>query len=318
MRHFKVIYYLVLIILGFGISGCWEKKPKKPRLGIDEPVVQDGIHLSIIEARIQSSYSTYYIMHYPTENDIFYEITASIEGFDDPKSALEWGKENIRLVLDNQDYALAYARWIIFGEDIQYKADEEFNYLYSFIYNVPRDSDYSMYGLLIPPNHLIETSLILQSNDFQFSEDPDNGQADLIANFATLGGGTKNVSSAYHTTIAGGNRNTASSAYSFIGGGRENTASNFYASISGGYGNLASGRDSSIGGGSRNIASNHHVAIGGGIRNEATASDATIAGGAYNFADQPYAVVSGGYQNVSSGTASVVGGGAGNSDTAVP
>jgi hypothetical protein len=312
MRSFKYFLILVLIILGLGISGCWEKHPEKPWLGIDESVVLDGVRLTIIEARIQTSYSTYYIMHYPAENYLFYGIKASIEGFDDPKSALEWGKENIRLVLENQEYSLAYARWSIFGEDIQYKADEDYNYHYFFIFNIPRDSDYSMYSLQIHPDHLIETSLILQSNLFQVSGGSDDVQDDMIDKYATVGGGTKNISSAYYTTISGGNRNTASSAYSFIGGGRENTASNFYASVSGGYGNTASGRDSSIGGGSRNTASNHHVAIGGGIQNRATASDSTIAGGAYNLADQPYAVVSGGYQNVSRGTASVVGGGAGN------
>lgn len=61
-------------------------------------------------------------MHYPAETDTFYAITASIDGFEDPGSALTWGEENLKLINGNNENHLAYAQWIVVGEDIQYKS----------------------------------------------------------------------------------------------------------------------------------------------------------------------------------------------------
>jgi len=323
MPYQKLITYVLVMGLVMCLSGCLGLKPETPRPGIDEPLESNGFRITILEAEIRLSFSTYYIMNYPADNQVFYAVTASLEGFENPKTALEWGKNNLKLVSGNQEQNLAYAQWVTVGEDIQYKAGEVFTYQYLFYFNIPRDLDYASYRLKLSTGQWVETSEILQSVPLSSTDQPDDQPSEMISpvegilqaatgQFATVGGGSKNSSSAYHTTVAGGYLNVASAAYGSVGGGRENQASNLYTTIAGGYGNTASGRDTSIGGGSRNTASNYHATIGGGIRNQANASDSTIGGGAYNLADQPYAVVGGGNQNIASGTAAVVGGGAGN------
>jgi len=130
--------------------------------------------------------------------------------------------------------------------------------------------------------------------------------------YSTIGGGSKNISSASHTTVSGGQSNTASASHATVGGGHQNNAVYFFATVSGGYANTAQGRDSFVGGGSRNTAVGDRSTIGGGIQNIAEASDSTVSGGAFNLATDNYAVVGGGTRNQASGYVSTICGGAGN------
>ena len=122
MAHPRILTHLSIILVGIFISGCKLISPDIPQPGITEPVIFDGISIRVNKAEIRNSYSTYYIMHYPVETDTFYAITASIDGFEDPRSTLTWGEENLKLINGNNVNHLAYAQWIVVGEDIQYKS----------------------------------------------------------------------------------------------------------------------------------------------------------------------------------------------------
>jgi hypothetical protein len=311
LSHLSIIFAFLFAVL----VGCQAFGPRIPEPGIDEPILIGAYSIQIISAEIRNSYSTYYIMHYPAGDETFYEVTTELDGFDDPKSALAWGEENLKLTAGADENELAYAHWSLLGDDIKYEADEPFVYQFHFFFIVPRETDYTQYRLKLTDNYAVNPSQILNIPPHQSPLPEERALSDgleVSPLFATLGGGSKNLSEAYHSTVAGGHLNTALSAYAAIGGGRENQADNLYATVSGGYANSASGRDASIGGGSRNYAGNYHTTIGGGIRNLATASDSTISGGAYNTASQTFAVVGGGTRNSASGSAAVVAGGAGN------
>lgn len=317
MTHSKILTHLIIFFIFFIFTGCGIITPDTPHPGITEPVIYEGVSLRIESAEIRNSYSTYYIMHYPSENELFYTITASIDGFEDAISTLNWGEENLILTDGHLEIQPDHAQRILLGEDIQYQYGETFDYQYVFFFLVPKGSDYAQYRMKLPGDLWIETSEILDANIIDFTIEPDNltdsDQRDTSGQFSTNSGGSENRATAYHSTISGGYLNSALTAYASVGGGRENLASNLYTSVGGGYANSASGRFATIGGGSRNTASYFHTTVGGGIQNNATASDSTISGGAYNLADQPHATVGGGTQNIASGTGAVVAGGSGNS-----
>lgn len=317
------IFTLRYFILSVLVVGCGIIKSEVPKPGIDNPLKLGEISIQVVDARIRPNYSTNYIMHYPPEAFTFYTITTSIEGFDDPKSTLEWGKANLRLIGGEGENPLAYAHWIITGDDVEYKVDYEFEYQYVFFYIVPEEVDYTAYHLQTAGDQVITTSAILITYQPLLVSQPEpetsdgeileiTGDKGTLGENAALGGGLLNISGAYHTTVGGGYQNYATVAYATISGGRENQATQLYTTICGGYANQASGRDAVVAGGSRNSASNYHATVGGGIRNQASATDATIAGGGYNKASDTYATVSGGTQNTASGSGAVVGGGAGN------
>jgi len=322
MKPLRFIYPAILLF-GYFLGSCNLLEVDTPVRGIDEPVTIGEIQLAVVNASIQRSYSVHYLMKYPAEGQIFLGITASIQGFSNPRAAVDWASGNLKLASDRAEAKLAYATWIITGNDIQYKSGEDFDYLYRFIYLVPENSDFAEYRWELPGGVQVPLDKILDDQTPNSIADSLAGKStasaasseDSIENielFASIGGGSGNISSAYHTTVGGGNLNTATVAYGTIGGGRENSAKNLYTTVGGGYGNMAAGRDATISGGSRNTASNTHATIGGGMRNSASASDSTIAGGSYNLSSQPYASVGGGTQNEASGSGSVVSGGAGN------
>ena len=311
------LLFIFFSLLGF--SGCDLVKPTSSVPGIDEPLKMDNIKFSVVEARVKNNYATYYIMHYPEERYTFYVITVIIEGLGEGQASLVWGRENLNLYGPDGTQELIYTTWNIIGEDIIYRSVQDFDYRYIFIFQVPQDSDYSAYQLQLKDGQNIEVSVILEVPGIDIAEEDEVSEDGEVLSphepsgqFAVIGGGSDNFSSAFYTTVGGGYLNTASVAYGSIGGGRENQAINLYTTVSGGYANLASGRDTTIAGGSRNTASHAHATIGGGIRNQASASDTTISGGSYNQASDLYAVVGGGTQNTASGTGSVVSGGSGN------
>ncbi len=322
IRHARLLAILLAMALCTSCSGR-SSTPSTPAPGIDQPLRIGEISITVNEAQTRHNYQTHYIMTHADPPYLFYEVIVTLEGIEEPERALEWGQGNLHLVYQGQAQELELARWILVGDQIEYRADEDFNYRYVYIYKVLEDTDHSEYRLQLPEGQTIETGAILKRAgtiaDKPASErgpQPgavEQGQDNLAgAPNATVGGGSRNQATATHTTVCGGELNIASAAYASIGGGRENLVEYFYATIGGGYANIASGRDSTIGGGSRNIASRHYATVGGGIQNKAENSNTTIAGGAYNQASEIYATVCGGTRNLADGYGAIVGGGSGN------
>jgi len=320
IRKSKLIIFCIFLIAT--IFGC-QDSPSDSILGIDQPLIIDEIKITILEARIRLSYSSFYIMVYPPESHQFYSVIATINGLDEPRDALEWGKENLELALDTNKFELAHSKWILIGENIKYKYDEDFQYHYEFIFNIPLGTDPESCALHLKNGEKILLKSIVhvprelenvsvQGNPNHSITTIDVSNNTVSGRFAVVNGGSHNYSNALYTTIGGGYLNRATAAYGTTGGGRENHATGLYTTIGGGYGNISSGRDSTIGGGSRNSAENYHTTIAGGIRNTATASDSTICGGAYNTVSEIYAFIGGGTRNVADGLGSIIGGGAGN------
>jgi hypothetical protein len=305
-----ILPFICSLAIGM-LTGCDQAESNLPIAGLDTPLEVDEVQVQIIDAQLLTSYSVHYIMHYPDDGQTFTALTAQIEGAETPQAALDWGTQNIYLTRAARNLELTYAHWELVGDEIEYRSGEDFQYQYIFIFSAPEHSDYTksavrISGGLVIPLERYWTSLAPVTPNTRSAMTP---STEL---YTALGGGSQNVSSAYHTTISGGHLNQASMAYAAVSGGRENLATNAYSTVGGGYANAASGRDATVGGGSRNLASNYHATIAGGIRNQATASDTTISGGGYNQATDIYATVGGGTQNEARGSGSVVSGGAGN------
>jgi hypothetical protein len=83
-----------------------------------------------------------------------------------------------------------------------------------------------------------------------------------IDNYASIGGGIQNTSSASYAVVGGGNGNTASGLDATVSGGNGNTADNSYATVVGGQGNIASGLDSTAIGFGANASGEAATAIG--------------------------------------------------------
>jgi hypothetical protein len=128
--------------------------------------------------------------------------------------------------------------------------------------------------------------------------------------YATVGGGSGNVSRVLGATIAGGGQNTAGGSWSFVGGGwsntvtaddatliggTHNTVSSSYATLCGGYNNDAGAIRVFLGGGSDNTATGDYSVVCGGSTNLATGSYSTVAGGLGAAATGPYSASAGNY-----------------------
>ncbi len=123
----------------------------------------------------------------------------------------------------------------------------------------------------------------------------------VTANYATIGGGSRNFASDSFATIGGGDRNIASSGLATIGGGYGNTASGNVATVGGGGNNTASDYIATVGGGQDNTASNQYATVGGGGNNTASGFRATVGGGYSNTASGSNATVAGGLLNTANG-----------------
>ncbi len=140
---------------------------------------------------------------------------------------------------------------------------------------------------------------------------------------SAIGGGSRNLASAWNTVVDGGHANIASANGAVVGGGSFNRARADYAVVAGGGGNAtdsnsALGVASAIGGGASNVTRGWASVIGGGLSNSADGHTAFIGGGGFNQASGDYAVVSGGGghnitdSNSARGPRSVIGGGTNN------
>ncbi|MFC1997496.1 tail fiber domain-containing protein [Chloroflexota bacterium] len=288
---------------------------------ISKPLLVDDVTVTVLRVQDRKSFQTHYLMHYPEPHYIYLEVILNLQDIDSsPLDLLDWGIQNITLICDGSDGALAFPRRVIADEEVEYKVGEVINFEYVYIYSVLSSSDIGTCSLtfsdgqVVGLSHLIEKSKELDSTAIPevkgtvLSGEDNNAYGEN----AVIGGGAQNSANAIHTTVSGGNMNAATASHATVGGGRENIATNFYATVGGGYANIASARDTFIGGGSRNTASGPRSTIGGGIQNQTIAPDSIIAGGAYNKASDDYAFVGGGTRNSATGYASVIAGGAGN------
>jgi hypothetical protein len=298
---------IVVWLLITTLTGCnnFKALPTGPISGIDESIMIGETEITLIEASIRNSMQTHYIMTYPAQTHVFYRITLSIEQEGtSAEEIMSWGESALQLIFDDTLFPVSQSQRIITGDNVQYKVDEDFRFLYVYFFEVPEDASFSEFLLQFPDNQRIPLGQIIIL--------PEAISAQVIELHTVDGGGSQNNASAYHATVGGGQLNVASASHTTVSGGRENLASYFYATIGGGYANSATARDTVIAGGSRNTASDAYAAVGGGIQNLADAPNTTIAGGAYNRASDDLATISGGTRNSASGFSSTIGGGAGN------
>jgi hypothetical protein len=317
---------IVLMFLTLLVFGC------TPGLGRDnQPIAATPerdfsigeIQVTIIDVSVRQSYSTYYLMNYPDPDEFFIVLELEIFGVEEP---LEWAQSNLSLLADQGPYPLEISRPILIGEDIEYRADFDFEYHYELIYRVPRQvvmdelrmiHNGQAIAALAP---LLETPVDELPGDVTGMVEPGGAALSGSDNLATgqqsvVAGGTDNQALAINSAVCGGSLNQATVSHAYVGGGRENRAELFYSTVGGGYGNLASARETTVCGGSRNEATNRYATIAGGLQNLASAPETTVAGGSYNAASEVYAAVVGGTQNQAAGYASFIGAGAGNSTT---
>lgn len=150
---------------------------------------------------------------------------------------------------------------------------------------------------------------------------------EVVANFATIGGGISNTVRAEGGAIGGGGDNVARSPYATIGGGlgnstgadlatvgggHLNSAEGTFATVAGGESASAAGHAASVGGGSHITATAQYATIGGGQHNEVKMFAGAIGGGAWNTTNQSYAAIAGGHGNTVGGEAAAIGGGENN------
>lgn len=277
-------------------------------------------HIAIQDVSLQQAYSTYYLMTFSGPENIFLVSELAITGVDDPQA---WVENHLSLVGESGEYPLERFRPILTNDEVEYRADFEFEYIYELIYRIPRQTNFSQLWLAFDGQTAIDMLPFLQSTissglaDLYATSEPAGTVLSGLDNLAygeqsVVAGGSDNQALAINSVVCGGSYNLAAVSHAFVGGGRENRAELFYATVSGGYGNVASARETTVCGGSRNEASDRYATVAGGIRNQASSPESTIAGGSYNQASQVYAAVGGGTRNQAGGYGSFVGAGAGN------
>jgi hypothetical protein len=321
LRIRKTIRFLILVLLMAGCSSGQDVDIETPTHTPEHEFTIGEVQLMIVDASVRRSYSTSYLMHYPDAEEVFIVLELAISGVEEP---LEWAQSNLFLVADQGPYPLEISRPILIGENIEYRADFDFEYHYEFIFRVPRQVALDEMRLIHNDQALADLApwLATRGEEARLTPTATGEPAGVVLsgldNLATgeqsvVAGGTDNQALAINSAICGGSLNQATVSYAYVGGGRENRAELFYATVGGGYGNLASARDTTVCGGSRNEATDRYATIAGGIRNQASAPESTIAGGSYNSASDVYAAVAGGTRNHAAGYGSLIGAGAGNS-----
>jgi len=138
------------------------------------------------------------------------------------------------------------------------------------------------------------------------------GNDGSAADFAIVGGGSRNQATATASAVLGGAKNSAKGGFAFIGGGEENEANADHATVSGGKLNRAEDLFTTISGGELNVASKSYGTIGGGQNNTAEANYATVSGGQSNHAIELNTTVGGGKNNSAKRTGDTVAGGENN------
>jgi hypothetical protein len=259
-------------------------------------------------------------MTFSGPDHLFLTLEMAITGVGDPQS---WVEDHLTLVGQNEPYPLERFRPILTNDEVEYRADYDFEYVYELIFRIPRQENLPDLWLAYDGQTEIDMAALLESTsagapaDIYATSEPAGIVLSGVDNLAygensVVAGGSNNQALAVNSAVCGGSYNLAAVSHAFVGGGRENRAELFYATVGGGYGNVASARDTTVCGGSRNEATDRYAAIAGGLRNRASSPESTIAGGSYNQASQVYAAVGGGTRNHAGGYGSFVGAGAGN------
>lgn len=137
------------------------------------------------------------------------------------------------------------------------------------------------------------------------------GNYNQYTQFNGIVAGIDNAIVAEGASVLGGSRNTASGLYSFVSAGFSNEASGDNSSVIGGNRSIASGVQASVSGGSGNQASAYAASVSGGDDNTASGNYSSVSGGYHNVASGVNASISGGERNTASGVNSSVYGGTG-------
>ncbi len=101
----------------------------------------------------------------------------------------------------------------------------------------------------------------------------------LLAENATVSGGSGNTAQGLRSSVSGGRDNAASEIFSSVSGGRDNAASGIWSSVSGGTNNTAEGPFASVSGGHENTASGPRSSVSGGEANTASGQQSSVSGG---------------------------------------
>ena len=101
----------------------------------------------------------------------------------------------------------------------------------------------------------------------------------VLAEYATVSGGSGNTAQGLRSSVSGGRDNAASESWSSVSGGRDNAASGIWSSVSGGVGNTAEGPFASVSGGHENTASGPRSSVSGGEANTASGQQSSVSGG---------------------------------------
>lgn len=322
-RTLRDRFTIIVLVWGLCMAGCGPSEDivaQATPSTLEHEFSIGGVELNVVDASVRRSYSTYYLMNYPDSDELFIVLELAISGVGAP---LDWAQSHLTLQGDQGPYPLEISRPVLIGENIEYRADFDFEYHYEFIYSVPRQVALGEMRLNYNDQPLVDLAPWLESQSFaslqaeQGTAEPAgtvlSGTGNLAAGEqSVVAGGSDNQALAVNSTVCGGSLNQAAVSYAFVGGGRENRAELFYATVGGGYGNLASARETTVCGGSRNEATDRYATVAGGIRNQASAQESTIAGGSHNQASDVYAAIAGGTRNHAAGYGSFVGAGAGN------
>jgi hypothetical protein len=313
----------VMVVLGT-VAGC-SPNQGPGTTGVDNATPQSEftlglVKVSVLSISLRSAYSTYYLMTHSGPDHVFLVLEMAIDGVEDP---LGWAEAHLSLEANGEVFSFERIRPILTNEEVEYRADFNFEYVYELIWRIPREAEFEQLWIGFDDQREIRLSQFsddLLIGEFEASTEVIepagsalSGEDNLaVGEQSVVAGGSDNQALAIHSAVCGGSLNVAAVSYAFVGGGRENRAELFYATIGGGYGNLASARETTVCGGSRNEATDRYATITGGIRNQASAPESTIAGGSFNQASDVYAAVAGGTRNQAAGYGSFVGAGAGN------
>ena len=127
----KTLVFVLSLILVFsacdGFSQKSQEIPEDPELSVS----MDSISVIVLDVLLRNSVQTHYLMSYPEPGHVFFEVVLTIQGLEDPPSAvLNWGANNLSLNCDGKDAKLAFPRRVIADEKVEYIVGEVVNFLH--------------------------------------------------------------------------------------------------------------------------------------------------------------------------------------------
>lgn len=130
----RVWAIILAVMLGLAIPACGVSLSSDTEVSDtatppSEFVLGDA-QLSVQSVSLRQSYSTYYLMTFSGPEHIFLILETAITGVDDPK---DWAETHVSLVGIGEVFPLERIRPILTNEDVEYRADFMFEYVYEFI-----------------------------------------------------------------------------------------------------------------------------------------------------------------------------------------